>query len=157
MPLKFDLLDAKANLPPVIKSIEGFVDADGTTVRFALLGAADIRTFREDTNYVVDIGASDAKESSIAPTADDPSGMGGGMGRNPLSGLDAPETVPAKAQPAAKPQPRNSAISRRHRPHAKRPCNRRNRLQLRRLLPRRPPKNPRSSSPPRRRNSRHRR
>lgn len=106
MPLKFDLLDAKANLPAVIKSIEGFVDADGTTVRFALLGAADIRTFREDTNYVVDIGASDAKEGTIAPTSNDPAGMGGGMGRNPLTGLEAPETVPAKAQPApvGKPQ-----------------------------------------------------
>ena len=34
MPLKFDLLDAKANLPPVIKSIDGFVDADGTTDTF---------------------------------------------------------------------------------------------------------------------------
>ena len=101
VPLKFDLTDAKVNLPPVIKAIEGFVDTDASTVRFSLSGVADIRTFREDTNYIVDIGASDAKEgSNEAPKSNTP----------PLAGLDAPETVPAKGAPApsGKPQAASS-------------------------------------------------
>lgn len=110
IPLKFDLTDAKANMPSVIRAIEGFVDADASTVRFSFSGVADIRTFREDTNYVVDIGSSDGKESSNeAPKSDDPAGMTAEpRGRNaPLPGLEAPETVPAKAAPApsGKPQP----------------------------------------------------
>ena len=76
IPLKFDLTDAKANMPPVLKSIEGFVDADASTVRFSFYGVADIRTFREDTNYVVDIGASDAKECSDGAEVRRPSGNG---------------------------------------------------------------------------------
>lgn len=106
IPLKFDLTDAKAGMPPVVKSIEGFVDTDMSTVRFAFAGVADIRTFREDTNYVVDIGSSDGKESSNeTPKSDDPSGIA--MGRNALpTGVGAPDTVPAKVAPApaAKPQ-----------------------------------------------------
>jgi hypothetical protein len=57
--------DARASLLAVVKSIEGFADADASSVRFSLSGPADIRSFREDTSYVVDIGASDAKESSV--------------------------------------------------------------------------------------------
>ncbi len=111
VPMKFDLTDAKANLPPVLRSIEGFVDADASSVRFALSSVADIRTFREDTNYIVDIGAADGKESNNdtqrdglkdAAKAETPAGNGLNV-RAPLAGLDAPETVPAKVAPG-KPQ-----------------------------------------------------
>ena len=103
IPLKFDLADAKANMPPVLKSIDGFVDTDASTVRFSFTGVADIRSFREDTNYVVDIGSSDAKESSEAPEIRQPAGNGFSKGAVPLAGLDAPETVPAKVAPGKAP------------------------------------------------------
>jgi hypothetical protein len=111
VPMKFDLTDAKANLPPVLRSIEGFVDTDASSVRFALSSVADIRTFREDTNYIVDIGAADGKESNNdtqrdglkdAAKIETPAGNGLNV-RAPLAGLDAPETVPAKVAPG-KPQ-----------------------------------------------------
>ena len=82
IPLKFDLADAKASMPPVLKSIDGFVDTDASTVRFSFNDVADIRSFREDTNYVVDIAASDAKDSSEAPKP----GNGFNKGAVPLAG-----------------------------------------------------------------------
>jgi hypothetical protein len=111
VPMKFDLTDAKANLPPVLRSIEGFVDTDASSVRFALSSVADIRTFREDTNYIVDIGAADGKESNndtqrdgLKDAAKTETPVSNGLNvRSPLAGLDAPETVPAKVAPG-KPQ-----------------------------------------------------
>jgi len=106
IPLKFDLADAKASMPSVLKSIEGFVDTDASTVRFSFAAVADIRTFREDTNYVVDIGVADGKESSNGgPKIEDQAGTGIDI-RNraaPFAGVDAPDTVPAKVAPG-KPQ-----------------------------------------------------
>ena len=98
IPLKFDLTDAKTNMPSVLKGIEGFVDTDASTVRFSFADVADVRTFREDTNYVVDIGAADGKESNNGgPKIDDQARAA------PLVGVDAPDTVPAKVAPG-KPQ-----------------------------------------------------
>ena len=55
--LKFDLADAKASLPPSIQSIDSELDQDTAVVRFTFGGKVDVRTFREDNSYVVDIGS----------------------------------------------------------------------------------------------------
>jgi hypothetical protein len=68
-PLKFDLGDALALLPPSVAAIEAKSHDDAATVRFSLVGLPDIRTFREDNNFIVDIvplGASEAHRDSLA-------------------------------------------------------------------------------------------
>ena len=59
--LKFDLADAKATLPPVIASIDSEIDQEAVLVRFAFGGKVDVRTFREDLSYVVDVTPTEAK------------------------------------------------------------------------------------------------
>ncbi len=98
-PLNFDLADAKANLPGVLKSIEAETGRDSVAVRFAFIGKADARTFREDNNYIVDIGASDAKESAIDAPVKLPDlaalAVDAAAGKASLPGLEAPQTTPA--------------------------------------------------------------
>ncbi len=110
-PLKFDLADAKAALPSAVEAVETEIGQDSATVKFTLAGAVDVRSFREDNNYVVDIGIADGKESrgakpgrvdDLAALIFDP----GSLRRAPLA-VDAPETVPVRtpADPATNPAP----------------------------------------------------
>jgi hypothetical protein len=54
--LTFDLADAKLSAPPNIASIGQAMDGNRTAVEIGLIGDVDVRSFREDKNYVVDIG-----------------------------------------------------------------------------------------------------
>ena len=54
-PLKFDLADAQATLPPMISAIEAQSRPDTAVVQFDFVGKVDVRTFREDNSYIVDI------------------------------------------------------------------------------------------------------
>src|SRR6202042_3435826 len=54
-PLKFDLAEAKAMLPPTVGAIEAEMGDDSATVHFAFTGKVDVRTFREDKSFVVDV------------------------------------------------------------------------------------------------------
>ena len=63
--LKFDLADAIALQPPMVQSVETAVDDQTTKVSFTFNGKVDIRTFREDNNYVLDVGTLDAKDKRI--------------------------------------------------------------------------------------------
>lgn len=102
--LKFDLADAKLAMPKVVSSVEGSAAADASVVRFAFSQQADIRTFREDSNYVVDVTPISARSAAGGP---------------PPAGFVVPETVPAKTElqaaeqapptmvgPATMPQPK---------------------------------------------------
>jgi tetratricopeptide (TPR) repeat protein len=80
-PLRFDLAEAKLALPDVVKSVDAEAHSDTASVRFEFAGLADLRTFREDSNFVVDVSPLDAAARS-AP-------------RGPLANLDSPETVRA--------------------------------------------------------------
>jgi hypothetical protein len=66
--MKFDFGEVKATLPDTVKSIESFEQNERVTVRFALDGKADVRLFREDKNFVVDIGSADAREAVAQTT-----------------------------------------------------------------------------------------
>jgi tetratricopeptide (TPR) repeat protein len=57
----WDLADAKASLPPTLKSIESEVDFDSVAVVFTLSGMPEVRAFREERSIVVDIGLDGAK------------------------------------------------------------------------------------------------
>ena len=60
-PLRFDLSDAKLAAAKAVAAIDGSADGDAAEVQFKLSQQADIRTFREDSNYVVDVSPIDAK------------------------------------------------------------------------------------------------
>jgi tetratricopeptide (TPR) repeat protein len=57
----WDLADAKASLPPTLKSIESEADFDSVAVVFTLNGAPEVRAFRDERSIVVDIGLESAK------------------------------------------------------------------------------------------------
>ena len=58
---KFDLADAAAALPPTISSITSELGRETATVRFNFSGMVDVRTFREDNSYILDVISPDAK------------------------------------------------------------------------------------------------
>ena len=102
--LKFDFGDLKARLPGTVKAVESFDQADTVAVRFVLNGKADIRTFREDKNYVLDVGSSDAKEAVAPARTDDVSQLMSEVAKkgSPLAGAEPPQTIAAAAPQAAK-------------------------------------------------------
>jgi len=68
-PIKFDLADVQAALPPSVVGIEARSGADNITVRFELVGKVDVRTFREDNDYIVDIvplGGAPREQADVA-------------------------------------------------------------------------------------------
>jgi tetratricopeptide (TPR) repeat protein len=66
-PLGFDLADAKVSAPPNVASIGSKVDGDTALVEIGLIGDVDVRSFREDRNYIVDIGFQQGEKQSILP------------------------------------------------------------------------------------------
>ena len=66
--LTFDLADAKIAAPPNVASIEQKADGDTTQVEIALVGDVDVHSFREEKNYIVDVGfqSDKPKESPLA-------------------------------------------------------------------------------------------
>ena len=70
-PIKFDLADVAAALPHAIGGIEAELRDDNAQVRFNFLAKVDVRTFRDDGGYVLDIVGADNKpdEQSAAPAA----------------------------------------------------------------------------------------
>ncbi|MBI5128031.1 MAG: tetratricopeptide repeat protein [Rhodopseudomonas palustris] len=53
--LNFDLADAQLAGAPNVGSISQKIDGNGSSVDFALIGGADVRSFREDKNFIVDV------------------------------------------------------------------------------------------------------
>jgi tetratricopeptide (TPR) repeat protein len=99
--VKFDLGSAKATLPPTIESIETASDGEAASVTFGFIGKVDIRSFREDNNYVFDVMAIDGKQNrgELIPQAN-----GAPLAREAPEGeaaMKPPLTVPAKSAPMA--------------------------------------------------------
>jgi hypothetical protein len=69
--IKFDLTDARAALPALVDAVETEIDHDTALVRFSFVDKADVRTFRDDTGYVVDVVGTDAKLPPKADAAND--------------------------------------------------------------------------------------
>jgi len=68
-PIKFDLADVVAAPPRAIGGIDTELRDDSALVRFSFLAGVDIRTFRDDGSYVLDIVGADNKpdEASVSP------------------------------------------------------------------------------------------
>ncbi len=67
-PLTFDLADAQSALPNGVQAINSELEQDSSLVRFVFAASLDIRTFRDEKGYVVDVVKPDG---------------GGGTGRGP--------------------------------------------------------------------------
>jgi tetratricopeptide (TPR) repeat protein len=104
--LNFDLADAKAAMPSLLQSIDSELDQDTAVVRFVYRGKVDVRTFREDNNYVVDIGSVELKDGRSLDTkpADELAAFAAELKvkKTPApADVEPPETVPAKTAPGA--------------------------------------------------------
>ena len=69
-PLVFDMADAKIAMPSNIKSINQKIEGEVSRVDILVIGEVDVRAFREDKNYVVDVGFQQPEKSAeqiIAP------------------------------------------------------------------------------------------
>ncbi|MGH6726753.1 MAG: tetratricopeptide repeat protein [Pseudolabrys sp.] len=106
-PIKWDLADARAAMPPTLKSIDADVEYDSVSVTFALNGNPTVRTFREDRSIVVDIDHSNAQQKPVVQEGDAKPVVAAAVAKpaTPATALAiaAPETVPSKD--AAAPAP----------------------------------------------------
>ncbi|MBY0382409.1 MAG: tetratricopeptide repeat protein [Xanthobacteraceae bacterium] len=89
-PLNFDLADAKVTAPSNVKSIAQAISGEVTTVEIGLIGEVDVHGFRDDRDYVVDIGFDPEKRQSVLPAS--------------ILPLQA-ESAPAKSEPNNAPAP----------------------------------------------------
>src|SRR5262249_54848145 len=106
--LKFDLSAAKSPLPPMVASIDSETGDQSTSVTFSFIGKIDLRTFREDNNFVLDIMTLDGRPNPVdlIPRAGPPRALRPAPDERapaPIGDLQPPQTVPAPAatQPAA--------------------------------------------------------
>ena len=109
-PLKFDLADAKASLPATIERLDAETGEQTTTVKFTFIGKVDIRSFREDNSYVIDVAATvpayKRGDAGAPGAAAEPTPPNGGT----LGGLDVPLTVPARVPDNGKDAVRNNVL-----------------------------------------------
>ncbi|HEV7878493.1 tetratricopeptide repeat protein [Bradyrhizobium sp.] len=121
--LTFDLADARLAAPSNVASINQKIEGENASVEVALIGDVDVHSFREDKNYIVDIGFQSEKPSPLAspaaaapapaaakPAASDkpadeaPPQRSGGIAPPP-SEMIARQVKPGKPEPAINPQP----------------------------------------------------
>ncbi|HET7093270.1 MAG TPA: hypothetical protein VFI22_07330, partial [Thermomicrobiales bacterium] len=65
--LTFDLADAKLVAPANVASIAQKVEGDGSRIDIKLIGDVDVHSFREEKNYIVDIGFRQADKQPVLP------------------------------------------------------------------------------------------
>ncbi len=68
-PVSFDLADAEAALPSAIEEISSELDSDSSLVRFIFAAKVDVRTFRDEAGYIVDVAKPDADPNAGASDA----------------------------------------------------------------------------------------
>lgn len=89
--LSFDLADAKVAAPPNIASINQRMEGEKSAVEIVLIGDVDVRPFREEKNYIVDVAFQQPeKPVALPPQA---------SGASPAPATAAPAA--AAATPAA--------------------------------------------------------
>lgn len=92
--LNFDFADVHAALPPTVAQVMAESTENDVTVHFTFLGKVDVRTFREENAFVVDVAGISGDGGSFAPRAE-------------------PATVPPalKASEAAPPKEKHAAAA----------------------------------------------
>jgi tetratricopeptide (TPR) repeat protein len=99
-PLKFDLAEAKASLPATIENIDAETGEQTTTIKFSFLSKVDIRSFREDNTYIIDVAPMDraAPRADATPTRQNNVAAPAAANEAP-TGLEVPMTVPPRDRP----------------------------------------------------------
>ena len=67
--LTFDLADAKLAAPSNIASINQRIEGESAVVEVAMIGDVDVRSFREDKNYIIDVAFQQPEKSSALPSS----------------------------------------------------------------------------------------
>ncbi|HBF54726.1 MAG TPA: hypothetical protein DDW72_12600, partial [Afipia sp.] len=109
-PLVFDLADAKIAMPANITSINQKIDGEASRVDIALVGEADIHSFREDKNYVVDVAFEPSqKPQTVSPAKSSVPGDKASEFAQPTSEqiarLMKPDAKPSEIKPPEVKQP----------------------------------------------------
>lgn len=116
--LTFDLADAKVAAPANIRSIGQSISGDNSTVEIGLIGEVDVHGFREERNYIVDIGFDASKkppslslpELSLPPSSQAASGGPPAAIKTPAAALKSVKaTAPQVAAPEAAPEAKSPA------------------------------------------------
>jgi tetratricopeptide (TPR) repeat protein len=109
--LTFDLADARLAAPSNVAAINQKIEGENASVEVALIGDVDVHSFREEKNYIVDIGFQSEKPSPLlappAPTAAKPADKPAEEAPPQRSGEIVPptsETIAQEARLEAKPE-----------------------------------------------------
>src|ERR1700733_8000950 len=110
--LTFDLADARLAAPSNVASINQKIEGENASVEVALIGDVDVHSFREEKNYIVDIGFQSEKPSPlVSPAAPTPAKQTDKPAEETppqRSGEIVPptsETIAQEAKREAKPEP----------------------------------------------------
>jgi tetratricopeptide (TPR) repeat protein len=110
-PIKLDLADVQAVLPPTVAGIEAQSGNDNITVRFEFIGKVDVRTFREDHNYVVDVVPLSARSEIVEPAKPDvPASAAAAVQPHAAEKSQAPVQAAAEPKPAEPAKAENASI-----------------------------------------------
>jgi tetratricopeptide (TPR) repeat protein len=110
--LTFDLADARIAAPPNIASINQRVEGDSTQVEIALIGDVDVHSFREEKNYIVDVGfqSEKPKESPLSEAPRAPEKPAKGAGHSEEIKPPTSEAVAGQMKAEARPEVAAPAI-----------------------------------------------
>jgi tetratricopeptide (TPR) repeat protein len=99
-PLSFDLADAQVALPSTIEGLTSELEADTSLIRFAFGSKVDVRTFRDEKGYVVDVvdPSSGDKSSQAGQTV-----LQGALPQAALPQGPTPQVAPPETAPVTKP------------------------------------------------------
>ncbi|MEH2509945.1 hypothetical protein V1291_001299 [Nitrobacteraceae bacterium AZCC 1564] len=96
--LVFDLADAKVAMPANIRSIDQKMGDNVSTVEIALIGEVDVRAFREEKSYIVDIGFEEAKAPGQSPRSQLPNTPAAPSGEKPAQNKASAIVPPTSEQ-----------------------------------------------------------
>ncbi|MBV9557907.1 MAG: tetratricopeptide repeat protein, partial [Pseudolabrys sp.] len=107
-PIDFDLADTKSTLPPTLQSLDAEHEQDSSVVTFRFNGSPEVRTFREEGSFVVDVGTA---AGAASPPAGEASASEAPQetkeaAKDKVPAIEAPQTVPVAGgapEPSAKP------------------------------------------------------
>jgi tetratricopeptide (TPR) repeat protein len=106
--LTFDLADARLAAPSNVASINQKIEGEKASVEVALIGDVDVHSFREEKNYIVDIGFQSEKPSPLAAPAAPASTVAKPAASNEAPAPVVPptsETIAQQARLEARPEP----------------------------------------------------
>ncbi len=111
--LSFDLADAKVAAPPNVASIGQRVEGNSTAVDISLIGDVDVHSFREDKNYVLDVGFQPTARLEQQATAENSQVPATAVKRReqPPSSPAAGKIVPPQPMAQIKAEPRSETNS----------------------------------------------